>query len=224
MKEALDGLEKAIRSEFKLETDAKGLDLVKQVASNAQSRKLGEDEVKVHPLYLSLEEQAKKQLESAKAEFEKQFGELKTGYERKDRFGRVSTDIQKTLESLRPVLPTNPAAAATVRQEFIERFSAFDFDLLPDGKILVMRDGKRVEDAHGHPVLLSDLVKREAEVRFDFHKQSQKESAGNDPSGAGGAGVEVPKNAAEFQKRYFESSSVEERQALKTAYEAANPA
>jgi hypothetical protein len=227
-KEALENLEKTLRGEFKTDSTAQGLDLVKHLVSQAATKKLGEDEVKIHPLYLSLEERAKKEAEALKTDLEKQFADLKNGYERKDRFGKVSTEaILPALDALRPILPSNPSAASNVRQLFLDRFVGYDYEPSANGGWVLMKDGKRVENSHGHPVTIAELVQQEAGSLFDFQKQEQKGSAGNG-SGTGASAqrtaVAVPKTEEEYYTAYLNESTVEGRQALDAAWGASKGA
>ena len=224
-KEAMEAFERTLRSEYKTESTAQGADLVKHIVAAQAKSKASDDEVKLHPLFLKLEQDAKAQVEAAKAEAEQQLTQLRTGYERKERFGMAQQRIMEAFDSLRPVLPSDPTRAARVRQEFAERFAGYDYDIQPDGSIVVKdADGKRKETPQGYPVSLADLVKMEAEARFDFAKQEPKGNAGNGQQpGAPGAGPQTapPKNQEEFNTRYYALDQTPEgRIALKEAWEA----
>lgn len=122
---------------------------------------------------------------------------------------------------MRPVLPTNPTAAAVARQEFIEKFQSYDYEITPEGKIVVMKDGKRVEDQHGHAVDLARLVKQETERRFDLAVQDNKGNAGNADKHQAPGNMRF-KDEAEYQEKFFSATKPEERKAIAQAWEAQN--
>lgn len=220
-KEALEQLEKTVRAEFKADVDKQGIDLVKHVVAQAAKTKLGDDEVKVHPLYLSLEEQAQKIAQQTAQEWEGKLKDVETRYNREKTFSAVAQKIQEQFEALRPVLPTNPTAAAVARQEFIEKFQSYDYEITPEGKIVVMKDGKRVEDQHGHAVDLARLVKQETERRFDLAVQDNKGNAGNADKHQAPGNMRF-KDEAEYQEKFFSATKPEERKAIAQAWEAQN--
>lgn len=224
-KEAMETFERTLRSEFKTESTAQGADLVKHIVAAQSKSKASDDEVKLHPLFLKLEQEAKAQVEAAKAEAEQQIEQLKTGYERKERFGTAQQRIMEAFDSLRPVLPSDPARAARVRQEFAERFAGYDYDIQPDGNIVVKdTEGKRLENKQGYPVSLADIVKMEAEARFDFAKQEPKGNAGNgqQPGGTGSAPPTAPpKNQEEYIMAMANAASDADAIAIQTAYKQA---
>lgn len=221
-KEALEQLEKGIKSEFKTDAEKQGLDLIKHVVSQAAKRTLGDDEVKIHPLYLTLEEQARKVAEETAKEWEGKLSEVETRYNREKTFSKVAEKIQEQFEALRPVLPQNPTAAATARKEFIDKFASYDYEVTADGKIIVMKDGKRVETEHGHAVDLSQLVRQETERRFDLAVQDPKGNAGNTAATAATGGALKFKSEAEYQDKFFSAKTPEERKTIATAWEAQN--
>jgi hypothetical protein len=217
--EALSALEAQLRKDFSTDSTAQGVDLVRHIVGQAASKgkQPDDDAVKSHPLYVKLEREAKEAADNVRSEYEAKITELETGYAKRERFAKVQEKIQEVFEGLRPVLPTSPAAAATVRREFMNRFSDYDFDIATDGNIIVKTgDGKRVENRHGHAVSLADLVRQEAEARFDFAKQDQKGNAanGNGASGgngnAGSDGFTAPANMEEFQRRLYDHATTAE--------------
>jgi len=221
-KEAMENFERSLRTEYKTESTAQGPDLVKHIVAAAAKSKASDDDVKLHPMFLKLEQEAKAQVEAAKAEAEQQIGQLKSGYERKERFGTAQQRIMEAFDSLRPVLPSDPARAARVRQEFAERFANYDYDIQADGSIVVKNaEGKRVETPQGYPVNLTDLVKMEAEARFDFAKQEPKGNAGNTGNTPGQGAAPVPKNQDEYIAAMANASTDAEAIAIQNAFQAA---
>lgn len=217
-KEALTALEKTIRKEFSTDSQAQGVDLIRHVVQQAAQKggkQMDADAVKGHELYVTLERQAAEQAQALRDEYEARIAELQTGYERKERFGKVQEKIVEFFDGLKPVLPSNPSAAANVRREFLSRFADFDYELTEDGQVIVKKDGKRVENRHGHAVSLADLVKQEAELRFDFAKADPRGSAGNNgnpPAGgeSGSGDWKAPKDRNEYLARLYDNKTTHE--------------
>ena len=224
MKDALSKLEGEIKTEFGLESTEKGLALVKDAAAKAAKANLADDAVKLHPLYIAKEREAQTVAENLKAEHAKQVESIRGEYSKKERFTTAQEKILQIFEQLKPVLPANPVAAATMRREFAAKFSEYDFDIQSDGSIIVTKDGKRVENNLGHARTLDDLVKAEAEIRFDFQVQDAKGASGNDNAGGKPAGSaanpQTFKDLADFTEKYNAETDPAKRAELGVAWEA----
>lgn len=224
MKDALSKLEGVIKTEFGLESAEKGLALVKDAAAKAAKANLADDAVKLHPLYIAKEREAQTVAENLKAEHAKQVESIRGEYSKKERFTTAQEKILQIFEQLKPVLPANPVAAATMRREFAAKFSEYDFDIQSDGSIIVTKDGKRVENNLGHARTLDDLVKAEAEIRFDFQVQDAKGASGNDNAGGKPAGSAASpqnfKDLADFTEKYNAEPDPAKRAELGVAWEA----
>ena len=153
-KEALSQLEERLRKEFKTESKATGVDLVKDVVASVVKSELADDKVKVHPLFLRLEQELSEGKEGIKSEYEAKIKALTDEYGRKERFAEIAQPrILEELAKTGAVLPANPKAAARQQMEFANYFRQFDFEPLQTGEVLIKKpDGTRLETPHGHPV------------------------------------------------------------------------
>lgn len=224
-KEALSQLEDRLRKEFKVESKATGVDLVKEVVSAFAKSETSDEKIKVHPLFLKVENDFAAKEEAMRAEYEGRIKAKDEEYGRKDRFETVARPrILEEFAKLNPVLPTNPKAVANHQTEFLKRFQPYDFEALPTGDVLVkLPDGTRVETAHGHPAKLSDLVRQQAELLYDFAQQSERGNSGN--NNAGGAGGGKPqgqkfnfKNEEDFAERYYKEDDLAKRVEMSDEY------
>lgn len=219
--------EKAIREKFGIaDTDATGEDLI-SVALEKVSKvpKLEDDKVKAHPLYMQLERQYQTDLKAAKEAGEKLLSEFKTGVERQARLASVQQEAKKVFLSRKPVLSSDPVKQENQVEMFLSRFSQFDWEPLDGGGWLPMKDGKRIENEHGHPVDLQTLVSQTAEQYFDFQVQDPKGNAGNknEPGKTGSAGpAKVPTNEAELWAAYNAAQTPEQKKEIMAAFERAN--
>jgi hypothetical protein len=224
-KEALSQLEDRLRREFKVDSKATGIDLVKEVVSAFAKAEASEEKIKVHPLFLKIESDFAAKEEAMRAEYEGRIKAKEDEYGRKDRFSTVAQPkILEEFAKLNPVLPTNPKAAANHQMEFLKRFQRYDFEALQTGEVLVkLPDGTRVETEHGHPAKLSDLVRQQAEMLYDFAQQGEKGNSGN--NNAGGAGGGRPqgqkynfKNEEDFADRYYKEPDLSKRVEMSDEY------
>lgn len=217
--------EKMIREKFGIEADVTGEDLVMtahQMASKPP--KQADDQVKAHPLYLQLEKKYQSDLEAAKAEGQKALEEFKTGVERRNRLSAVQQEARKYLLSRKPVLSSDATKQENQIGLFLQQFEGYDFEPLKDGGFLPMKDGKRIENEHGHPVDLKTLADKVADSYFDFQVQDAKGNGGNGnpPGGAGTGSGKAPASEEELWRAYNAAQTQEEKNAVMTAYEKAH--
>lgn len=217
--------EKMIREKFGIEADVTGEDLVMtahQMASKPP--KQADDQVKAHPLYLQLEKKYQADLEAAKAEGQKALEEFKTGVERRNRLSAVQQEARKYLLSRKPVLSSDATKQENQIGLFLQQFEGYDFEPREDGGFLPMKDGKRIENEHGHPVDLKTLADKVADSYFDFQVQDAKGNGGNGnpPGGAGTGSGKAPASEEELWRAYNAAKTQEEKNAVMTAYEKAH--
>lgn len=140
---------------------------------------VSEDAVKKHPAYIALETERIPKTEYEK--LQKDFDEFKTTQQRERVMGVVTDSAWSVVSAKNPILSENPQVADNRRRDFLAKFAGYDYDL-NDGKIIVIdKDGKRVEDAHGNPKTFDAFVMDLAVLNFDFRAQGDKGQAGNKP-------------------------------------------
>jgi hypothetical protein len=213
-KEALTTFEKELKEQYALDGELQGTELVNAIVDKVKVKpKLTEDEVKTHPLYRSLENDR-----VAKEEHEKvlsEFAEYKTGHERKEKLFIVKRDVSSVLRTLNPVISTKAEVAATREADFLNKFDAYDFELQDDGNHFVMQNGKRQENAQGHPVLFKDFVQNIASLNYDFKAQDDKGGAGNESKpGSNGENVFTPKSEQDYFDQRAKLTTPEDRSKL----------
>ena len=118
-------------------------------------------------------------------------------------FSIIQNKALTQLESLNPILPTNATVAANQKNWFVNSLKEYEFDVQDGGNIVVMKDGKAQQDAHGNSVRFEDLVKNIASQNFEFKANNGGGNAGNGNSDTPEgitlpAGVVMPKNLEEM--------------------------
>lgn len=224
--ESLSKFETGLKEQFGLlETTSQGIDLVKEiVAKIGKDTKLDDDKVKLHPLYLSLEKQLKEEY-IAKPEYEKAISEFTTyrsQVEKEKTMYAVKSDALKAFRSLKPVLSKDPSRALNQESDFLAKLDMFDYDVQNDGGHIIKIDGKRYENAQGHPIAFTDFVRQQAERYFDFEMQDGRGNAGNSNNGGDGGSVRVPKDKAEYMQMLAMETDPRKAIALRKAWEEKN--
>ena len=226
--EVLSKEERKIAEKFGIEESLKLGDLVdavvkKQTETLTKDSELTDDKVKIHPIYLALEKAKKEELTKLSETHKTEIETLNSQFQNTQIWNETSGKILNYFNSLNPVLPKNAKLAQNQRNDFIEKFKDYEFQIVEGQKDpVVLKGGKRIEDSHGNPVTLQSLVTSTTMNYFELAKQNDKGNSGNGGGDSGGQfSIKVPKNEEEFNKAFFEASTAEERTAIKEAYESA---
>jgi hypothetical protein len=207
--EALTAAETEFKEKYGVESDLKGAELVEFIVTE-QMKKSGkidtanEAEVKKSTAYQAMEKKLLKELKDAKEAGETKVKELEASYKREGTFTKVGQSALDLLNGLNPILPKNATVAETYKKDFLNELKGYEYEE-KDGKVLVSKDGKLLEDGHGNTLSWEDHVKTIAGNRFEFAVNNGGDNGGdkNDPAKKGGpvgypAGINKPKNDDEL--------------------------
>lgn len=226
-KEVSERWESRIKSAFELDTDAVGDDLLSVVKEKAGSggKASSEEDVKKHPVYLSLERKYLADLKVAKEEGEKALDDFKKQMSASEIKSMAKGIAKEKLLRKKPVLEDDASIAETRISDFLRELEGYDYEKLEDGTLLPIKDGKRLENDHSHPISFDALIDSIAGRRFRFEVQDPKGNGGNKNDSQGKKDQvkftgKVPANEDEFLKAYSALSDPTERSALMQAYEA----
>jgi hypothetical protein len=138
---------------------------------------VNEDQVKKHPAYIALETTTipKQQFD----DLQKAFDEFKTGQQKAQVMGVVTSRAWDVVAAANPILSENQTVAENRKRDFLSKFSGYEYELTDDNKIIVSKDGKRIEDEHMNHKPFEAFVMDLASVNFDFQAQGEKGNAGN---------------------------------------------
>lgn len=200
--ETLTKFEREFMEKTGYKSDKKGLDLVLEyAAAQAKNTDITEDTIQKHPVFVKKIDELSKQIEAAKAEGETKLKELLEGQKKKEVFSKVSESALTMFKGWNPILsPDEKKAAAQVKELLLDKLAAYDFDILEGGRIIVMKDGKVLNDDHSNPITYEKLVKQIADERFDYKKAEDRSSAGNKGAPGAGGDIQMPKNEEEYLK------------------------
>ena len=218
--------EKQIREKFGVEAELTGEELLAAALEKvSKPSKLDDDKVKTHPLFLALEKKAIEDLKAAKTEWEKALADFKAQQLIGSRRAMAKAKAKEVLLAMKPVLEDDPTIADTRIADYLREFDELDYEELEGGGLLPMKDGKRMENEHAHPVDFDTLAKQRATRRFKFQVQDPKGNGGNknEPGPGGNAKqVAVPKTEAELWTAYNATKDDAEQKAILEAWEKAN--
>lgn len=197
--EVLSEHEKAVKEKYEFEGDETGVDLVEAIvtakAKTTKPAQLTDDDVKKHPVYQSAEKANKAALKAAQTEWEAKLADKDKAFTRARTFSEVGKKALQKLGELNPVLPANAKVAANLQAAFLKTFEDYEFELQDNGqRVVVMKDGKVVDDGHGNSLEFDKLVTETANGYFEFKANNGGHNANNgDPNkdkntGAGGTG------------------------------------
>lgn len=191
--EVLTELEGQIKEKYEIESDATGLELVETVvaekAKTGKPKDLTDDDVRKHPAYQAAEKAHKNALKEANTTWEAKLNEQQTQFKKGEAFSAVSKKALDILGTMNPVLPANATVAANLQSAFLNVLKGYDYDLQDNGnRIVVMKEGKVVDDGHGHSLEFEKLVKDSAGGYFEFKANNGGGNAGNGKPGEGGNG------------------------------------
>ena len=191
-RKALEELERDLRTEFGYkDASKKGKELINAIIAEKLQAASGniDDKVKVHPLFLELEQKVAgmpKAIEEAQKQKE---AELMAKLEQESHQRIVAEEAEAIFEELRPVLSQNPKVANAQKRDFLGLLRSGKFTVSEkDGvrEITPMKpDGKaRLEDNHGHAIPFKEFIKGLVTERFDLHLAEER-TAGDDPNKVG---------------------------------------
>jgi hypothetical protein len=217
-KEVATKFEAQLKEKYGVDSDETGVELVDLILTTEDEKVKGKgaEDITAHPEYLKLKSDSDKLLKAKDKEWQKKIDELETNYTKQTMFSKVRDRAFAELDNLRPILPEDAKKAQRWKEKYIEEFRNFEFQDM-DGKLVVLKDNKPLQDDHGYNVTFEDLVKNTASEFFDFQTAEQRSSAGNQQQQS--SKVAVPKNEEEFVKGMREAKTPEERIKLLESYQ-----
>ncbi len=189
-KETLDKAEKLLKEAAGIDLDGetfdekvrKFVDITNQKASKNKGA-INDDDVKKHPLFLSLEQKATKfdevlkEKEAIKTEFES----FKNNIIRESKISKVNSIIETEIEKLNLNLDKDPVRRKNqVKLIAKEVVNIADDWEESENNFFAIKGGKRIENAQFTPKTVADLTKEISLQYFQPLAQTPKGAAGNE--------------------------------------------
>lgn len=216
-KEVATKFETKLKEKYGVSSDETGVDLVDLILTTEleKVKGKGDEDITAHPEYLKLKSESDRMLKAKDKEWQKKIEDLELKHTRESMFSKVKERAFAELDNLRPILPEDAKKAQKWKEKYIEDFRAYDFTE-QDGMIVVLKDGKPLQDSHGYNKSFADLVKETAAEIFDFQTAESRSSAANQQTQSNFA---APRNEDEFIQKMREAKTPEEQAKVMESYQ-----
>jgi len=229
-KEALTKLETEIKDAFEISSEAKGIELIQEIVNTKVSSTEGmaEEKVKVHPTYTKAINELNKKIKETEGVWKDKYDAREKDLSKQNAFQGVKSKAKSILENLKPILPSDNTKAEKQLTWFFQELGQFEFDD-QDGTILILKDGKLLEDGHGNRINFDSFIKDKASSIWDFQQGTAKSGTGNGKDGkalppnnnGGSSTIKAPKDKTEFARMIAEAKTPEERVEISDVWEKA---
>ena len=216
-KEVATKFETKLKEKYGVSSDETGVDLVDLILTTEleKVKGKGDEDITAHPEYLKLKSESDRMLKAKDKEWQKKIDDLELKHTRESMFSKVKERAFAELDNLRPILPEDAKKAQKWKEKYIEDFRSYDFTE-QDGTIVVLKDGKPLQDSHGYNKSFADLVKETAAEIFDFQTAESRSSAANQQTQSNFA---APRNEEEFIQKMREAKTPEEQAKVMESYQ-----
>lgn len=217
--EVMERVEKSLRERFNVDTDKQltGDALLDAINAAMATEGTKPDKIKTSAEYLALEREMRKQIDDLRSQHTAEIENIRLEAKREQTWAQVSGKIR---ELVRKHNGLNQDAITDGMVDLLAaQFREYDYQI--DGEdFLPLKEGNRVEDAHGHARRLAELVKERAEALLPRIAQQPAGSAGN-ANGANKPAVSVKfESEAEYMKALNLESDPNKRIEMAKSWEA----
>lgn len=217
-KEVASKLEAKLKDKYDIESELTGVELIDHILSEEVKKVKGNGEdITAHPEFVKFKLETDKALKAKDKEWQKKMDEQEVAHTKQLVFSKVKDRAFAELDNLRPILPEDSRKAQKWREKFIEEFKNFEYQE-QDGKFIIIKDGKPLQDSHGYTKSFEDHVKETASDFFEFQTAEQRSSAGNKQA-EGKSGEVVVKDENDYVEKTRAAKSPQERIELLNAYQ-----
>lgn len=234
--EVLGKLEKEISDKYDIKSDKKGIELFDEIIElKTTPSDLTDDKIKVHPLYRNLEKESAKKIKEAEDAAQSKIDAKEKEITRNSTLSKIKALADAKLKELKPIFNTiDPTKVQNqIDKLLLSELNGYDYEIQGED-IIVMKDGKRLEDPHGKAISFDDLVKKTAATNWEFEEGTGRQGSGadnDDPAKKAAAAAKqtkytgvVPKTDEEYSKAFSAITDKKERVLLTEAYDASKQA
>lgn|SRR5574337_1253017 len=218
--ESLTKLERDFLEKTGYKSEKKGVELFLDYSAEVQKKAgtIDEDTIKKQPYVLRMVEEFENKLKATREDGENKLKQFQSEIIKKETLGKVLNKAETLFQTLKPILPKEPAKAKAQIELFLEKLSAYEYEI-KDDIVIISKDGKLLEDKYGHAIKFDTLVRDAADKYFDFQVTDPKSSPGNENGSGISKKIIAPKNQEELNRLLSDSSiPVEERIKAKEAF------
>ena len=199
IKEGAEKVERAIKEKYAVESDLIGVELVDSIVAThiEQASTASTKDISKHPEFIKLESNITKQLKDRDKEWEDKLTAREAEFNKEAVFSRVSKKALLSLESRKPILPTDPNKAQVWKDTYLNELKGVNYQEADDGTPIVLdKDGNVMKDSHGNTVTFDEFEKSISDKYFEYPTAQQRSSSGNQTA-AQSTAVGEPRTKAE---------------------------
>ena len=218
--EVLSNFEKEIFEAYPdADKNLKGLDLIKSLNSDSKNgtTSITDADVQSHQAYLAMERRLKDEANQLVAAKDSEIAKLLNDTKREKVFGTIESKMFSLRDKLNAVIPKEANIAQTTQRNLLRELKEHDFDVKEDGTILILKDGKPLQDNHGNTVDFESFGKNILNNYYAYSDNNGGASSGSGKEGSGSGSPAVGKKfntANELQDYlYSEGVTLEQKQA-----------
>jgi hypothetical protein len=188
-KDGATKIERELKEKFELDSDLTGIELVNhlletkteeatQKFEELKKSKLKDDDFEKHPKFAALKLEQEKQLKLKDKEWEDRIKKMEAEQTRKETFDKIRKMALLELDS-EFVMPENAERSNAYREIVLEKLEAENYMFVEDTPVILEKDGKTREDAHGKTVNVKDFIQTIAGKYFDKKVANARGNAAN---------------------------------------------
>ncbi len=228
VKEGATKIEKELKKKYSVESDLIGIELVEHILEtqttdlNEKLSKKGakDEDFEKHPKFAQFKKDHEKQLNEKDKEWETKVDQMKSEWTRKETIAKVAKIAFAELDK-DYLLPDNPSRANALKDVMQRELENENYSFLDDGTPVILdKEGKVKEDAHGKTISFKDFSNSIADKYFDKRQAQERGNAGNINKIITTA--DVFKNKAEFEEASKLAKTPDEQAALYQKLKASN--
>jgi hypothetical protein len=183
------------------------------------TKKVDPSDIEKHPAFISKRAEWEKTLTAKDKEWQDKLESQQSEWNKKQTLGEVAKHGLTYLET-NFVLPEDPQRAANFKSIFARELEAGNYSIQESGDPLILdKDGKPLEDAHGKMISFKDHIDSIGAKYFDKRQANQRGNSGN--QNQINQQAVVIKDQSEMSQKMAEAKTPEERAAIMTAAKAA---
>lgn len=221
--EVLTEYEKELKSNFGINEDLKGSDLINKIIEVKTKVENSGDNIKTSQEYQDLILKHNEQITEQKNSYEAKINELNSEHKNFITVGKVKSIISDELSKLPIIENENKLIAGTTRKNFVnEILTSFNFDENNDKLIVKNLKGELLQDEHGNTISLSDIIKEKSSNYFEYKKNNGGSNIAGTTNYAVGGNGSIPKIKNENELAVYldnNSLTIEERIETKSYYD-----
>ena len=198
LKEGASKIEKELKAKYELDSDLIGVELVDHIVlSKIEETKGATKDISKHPEMIRARAEWEKEQKKRDTEWQEKLVAKDKEFEKAKILDKVKAKGLMLLDELKPILPTDPAKASQWKQTFLNDLVSNNFQEQDDDFLVLDKEGKPMQDAHGYGRKFKEFHKEIADKYFDYQKAEERSSAGNKETTGG---TTIPKDVTDIEK------------------------